>query len=115
MIGEFVLDGAANLGAVADLYEFRVPGSLRSFTVGEFLRRSLLKAPQPGRRLHIGEVEFIVRVVESGVVTRVGLDVAPPPSARRWPDQLRILVVALSEPLRQALHRRRHQRGISDA
>lgn len=115
MLGEFVLDGEANLGAVADLYEFRVPRNLRAFTVGEFLRRGLLKSPQPGRRLHIGEVEFVVRAVESGVVTRVGLDIEPPPSARRWPDQMRIVIVALSEPLRQALRRRRQQRGASDA
>ncbi len=115
MLGEFVLDGEANLGAVADLYEFRVPRGLRAYTVGEFLGRGLLKSPQPGRRLHIGEVEFIVRAVESGVVTRVGLDVAPPPSARRWPDHIRIFIVALSEPLRQALRRRRHQRGATDA
>ncbi len=114
MLGEFVLDGEANLGAVADLYEFRVPRNLRAYTVGGFLRRGLLKSPQPGRRLHIGEVEFIVRAVESGVVTRVGLDIEPPPSARRWPDQMRIVIVALSEPLRQALHRRR-QKGASDA
>lgn len=114
MLGEFVLDGEANLGAVADLYEFRVPRNLRAFTVGEFLGRGLLKSPQPGRRLHIGAVEFIVRAVESGVVTRVGLDIEPPPSARRWPDQMRIIIVALSEPLRQALHRRR-QKGATDA
>lgn len=114
MLGEFVLDGEANLGAVADLYEFRVPRNLRAYTVGGFLRRGLLKSPQPGRRLHIGEVEFIVRAVESGVVTRVGLDIEPPPSARRWPDQMRIVIVALSEPLRQALQRRR-QKGTTDA
>jgi cell volume regulation protein A len=115
MLGEFVLDGEANLGAVADLYEFRVPRNLRTYTVGEFLGRSLLKSPQPGRRLHIGEVEFVVRAVESGVVTRIGLDVEPPLSARRWPDQMRIFIVALSEPLRQAMHRRRQQRGATDA
>jgi cell volume regulation protein A len=115
MLGEFVLDGEANLGAVADLYEFRVPRNLRAYTVGDFIGRGLLKSPQPGRRLHIGAVEFIVRAVESGVVTRVGMDIEPPPSARRWPDQMRIFIVALSEPLRQAVHRRRQQRGASDA
>lgn len=115
MIGEFVLDGEANLGAVADLYEFRVPRSLRAFTVGEFLQRSLLKSPQPGRRLHIGEVEFIVRVVESGTITRVGLDVAPPASARRWQDFLRIAFVMSSEPLRRIRRQRRRQTGEPDA
>jgi cell volume regulation protein A len=115
MVGEFVLDGDANLGAVADLYEFRIPHGLRGFTVGGFLRRGLLKSPQPGRRLHVGEVEFIVRAVDSGTITRVGLDVAPPVSARHWPDLLRILAVSLSEPLRQTLRRRRKRQRQSES
>jgi cell volume regulation protein A len=113
MIGEFVLDAGANLGEVADLYDFRVPRALRSFTVGDFLQRSLLKSPQLGRRLHIGEVAFIVRAVESGRVTRIGLDVAPPTSARNWQDLFRIAIVMVSEPLRRTRHRR--QTGESDA
>jgi cell volume regulation protein A len=113
MIGEFVLDAGANLGEVADLYDFRLPRALRSFTVGDFLQRSLLKSPPLGRRLHIGEVAFIVRAVESGRVTRVGLDVAPPTSARNWQDLFRIAIVMVSEPLRRTRHRR--QTGESDA
>jgi cell volume regulation protein A len=106
MLGEFVLEGEANLGAVAELYGFHAPRNLLDFTVGEFLGRCLMRAPQPGHRLHIGDVEFIVRAVESGIITRVGLDLDPPPSARGRFDMLRIAAIALIEPLRRMMRRR---------
>ena len=107
MMGEFVLEGDANLGTVADLYAFRVPRSLRALTVGDFLRSSLMKAPQPGYRLHIGEVEFIVRAVDSGAITRVGLDLDPPPTTGGRFDLLRINLVASGESLRRMVRRRK--------
>ncbi|HEY4136414.1 MAG TPA: potassium/proton antiporter [Alphaproteobacteria bacterium] len=103
MLGEFVLDGQAELGAVASLYEFRVPRVLRHMPLGRFLRLALRGAPVPGRRLHVGGVDLIVRVVEHGQVIRVGLDVAPPPSARNRIDGLRIWLLALFDGLRQAV------------
>lgn len=106
MVGEFVLEGGANLGAIADLYEFHVPKSVRGYTVGGFLGRCLMKPPQPGHRLHVGDVEFIVRAVDSGAITRVGLDLDPPVSARSRLDMLHIMMIALIEPLRRALRRK---------
>jgi cell volume regulation protein A len=105
MLGEFVLGGDGPLGAIADLYEFRVPAVLRHMPVGQFLRLALRGAATPGRRLHVGGVDLIVRVVEQGLVARVGLDVAPPPSARARIDSLRIGALALWDGLRQAVRR----------
>ncbi|MFN4284196.1 MAG: potassium/proton antiporter [Alphaproteobacteria bacterium] len=103
MLGEFVLDGNAELGQVADLYEFRAPFVLRHMPLGRFLRLALSGAPTPGRRLHVGGVDLIVRVVENDKVVRVGLDVAPPLSARNRIDGLRIGLLALLDSLRQAM------------
>ena len=103
MLGEFVLDGNAELGQVAALYEFRTPFVLRHMPIGRFLRLALSGAPTPGRRLHVGGVDLIVRVVENDKVVRVGLDVAPPPSARNRIDGARIGLLALLDSLRQAM------------
>lgn len=105
MLGEFVLDGNAELGQVAVLYEFRAPVVLRHMPVGRFIRLALSGAPTPGRRLHVGGVDLIVRAVEHGKVVRVGLDVAPPPSARNRIDGLRIGLLALWDSLRQAMEK----------
>lgn len=110
MLGEFVLAGDANLGAVADLYGFSVPRGMRAASVGDFLARCLLRRPQPGHRLHIGEVEFIVRAVESGIITRVGLDLDPATSARARLDLMRVLLIEACEPLLGLVRRRAARR-----
>jgi cell volume regulation protein A len=104
MLGEFVLDGAANLGAVAELYEFPVPPGLRRLTVGRFLRLGLRRRPRPGDRLRVGNVDLIVRAVEEGRIVKVGLDPDPPPSGTRSQiDGARIWILAGVEALRQLL------------
>ncbi|MGE5537206.1 MAG: potassium/proton antiporter [Gemmatimonas sp.] len=104
MLGEFVLDGSGNLGAVAELYEFPVPPGLRRLTVGRFLRLGLRRQPRPGDRLRVGSVDLIVRAVDEGRILKVGLDPDPPPSgARSQIDGARIWMLAGVEALRQLL------------
>jgi cell volume regulation protein A len=104
MLGEFVLDGAGNLGAIAELYEFPVPPGLRRLTVGRFLKLGLRRRPRPGDRLRVGSVDLIVRAVEEGRIVKVGLDPDPPPSGPRSQiDGARIWILAGVEALRQLL------------
>lgn len=105
MLGEFVLDGAANLGAVADLYEFPVPKALRHLTVGRFLRWALGGKARPGGRLHVGEIDLTVRAVEEGRIVKIGLDPDPPASSRRQLHSLRIWLLAAFDVVRQILPR----------
>jgi potassium/hydrogen antiporter len=103
MLGEFVLDGTGNLGAVADLYEFPVPRALRHLTVGRFMRLALGGKARPGSRLHVGEVDLTVRAVEGGRIVKVGLDPDPPASSRRQLHGLRIWRLAAIDALRRMM------------
>jgi len=82
MVGEFSFDAEAPLGAIADAYDFWVPGNRRETPVGDFLRRNLLRAPIVGRRLHLVSVELIVRRAENGRIVTVGIELDP--LAGRW-------------------------------
>jgi cell volume regulation protein A len=101
MLGEFVLDGAGNLGAIADLYDFPIPRALRHLTVGRFMRLALGGKAVPGGRLHVGEVDLTVRVVKEGLIVKVGLDPDPPESNRRPLHGLRIWWLAAVDALRR--------------
>jgi cell volume regulation protein A len=103
MMGEFVLDGAANLGAVADLYEFPVPKALRRLTVGRFMRWALGGKARPGSRLHVGEIDLTVRALDEGRIVKIGLDPDPPVSGRRQLHSLRIWLLAALDAGRQLL------------
>jgi cell volume regulation protein A len=109
MLGEFVLEGAANLGAVADLYEFKIPPALRHRSVGRFMRLALGKRAQPGSRLHVGEIDLTVRVVEDNRIVKVGLDPDPPPTNQRQLHNLGIWVLAGIDNMRRWLPRYRSE------
>tara|TARA_R110001592_G_scaffold129379_1_gene341815 strand:- start:6447 stop:8240 length:1794 start_codon:yes stop_codon:yes gene_type:complete len=81
-VGEFSFDAETSLGAIADAYDFWIPGNRRETPVGEFLRRNLLRAPLAGRRLHLVSVELIVRRMENGRIVTVGIELDP--VAGRW-------------------------------
>ncbi len=81
-VGEFSFDAETSLGAIADAYDFWIPGNRRERPVGEFLRRNLLRAPLAGRRLHLVSVELIVRRMENGRIVTVGIELDP--VAGRW-------------------------------
>tara|TARA_R110000772_G_scaffold267933_1_gene393177 strand:+ start:26187 stop:27980 length:1794 start_codon:yes stop_codon:yes gene_type:complete len=76
-VGEFSFDSEAPLGAIADAYDFWIPGNRRDTPVGDFLRRNLLRAPTVGRRLHLVSVELIVRRMENGRIVTVGIELDP--------------------------------------
>lgn len=76
-VGEFSFDAKAPLGAIADAYDFWVPGNRRETPVGDFLRRNLLRTPIVGCRLHLVSVELIVRRAENGRIITVGIELDP--------------------------------------
>ncbi|MGZ8210581.1 MAG: potassium/proton antiporter [Burkholderiales bacterium] len=71
--GDLVLDAGAMLSDIAAFYGFDVPPGAENATLGEYLQRVFRKRPVVGDRLKAGRVEFVVREISEGRVSRVGL------------------------------------------
>ena len=71
--GDFVLNGDARIADVADAYGLACPGHGPEETLAAYLGRAFRGKPVVGDRLRTGAAELVVREVENGVVTRVGL------------------------------------------
>ena len=71
--GDFLLDGAAGAGDVADAYDLPVPEQHRGRTVADYLRAAFHGRPVVGDRLRLGKAELVVRQMDEGRITRVGL------------------------------------------
>ncbi|HUP95206.1 MAG TPA: potassium/proton antiporter [Burkholderiales bacterium] len=71
--GDLVLDASAGLADIALFYGIDMPPSAGDSTLGEYLQRVFRKRPVVGDRLKVGRVEFVVREMQGGRVSRVGL------------------------------------------
>ncbi len=70
--GEWVLNGDANLEALAGLYGLQLAADERTLTVGALLTRAFRK-PVVGDRLRRGRLEIVVRELDGDRVLHVGL------------------------------------------
>ena len=61
------------LGDIAGFYGVDVPPGAENASLAEYLQRVFRKRPVVGDRLKAGRVEFVVREVADGRVSRVGL------------------------------------------
>ena len=73
VFGEFVLNGNAQLGAVALAYGAAVPAEQRGLTLEEFLRERLHAEPVVGDAVDLDRVRLVVREMDGARITRVGL------------------------------------------
>ena len=71
--GDLVLDAASSLGDVAAFYGISVPPGQENVSLADYLQRVFRKRPVVGDRIKAGNVEFVVREVANGRVSRVGL------------------------------------------
>jgi cell volume regulation protein A len=71
--GDLVLDAESKLGDVAMFYGIDIPPGTEDSTLAEYLERVFHKRPAVGDRVKAGRVEFVVREVTAGRVSRVGL------------------------------------------
>lgn len=73
--GDFVLNGDAVAGDLAALYGFAVPPGAADKTLSQYLDETFHGRVVVGDRLRLGGAELVVREIEDGKVTRVGLRV----------------------------------------
>jgi cell volume regulation protein A len=79
--GDFVLEGAARIGDVAQFYEIPIAPADAALTLEGYLRRALRKRPVPGDAIMLGRMRLTVREMDGDRITKVGLKlVSPPPS-----------------------------------
>jgi cell volume regulation protein A len=71
--GDLVLDADASLSDIALFYGIEVPPGADGVSLGSYLQRVFHKRPVVGDRIKAGRVEFVVREVADGRVSRVGL------------------------------------------
>ena len=101
VLGEFVIDPAAKMGELAEAYEFPVPAADRELTAAEFLRRHRRRKPAAGDRFRVGPIEFVVRAVEDGQITRIGIELDPEGAAPLSRDSMRLWFGHLTDALRR--------------
>ena len=71
--GDLVLDGESRLADVALFYGIEVPQGGENASLSDYLQRVFRKRPVVGDRIKAGGVEFVVREMANGRVSRVGL------------------------------------------
>ncbi len=71
--GDFVLRGDSQIAAVSAQYDLPLPETMAELTLEEFLSLKLRGKPVVGDRVRLGKLEFVVRTVNEGRVTQVGL------------------------------------------
>jgi cell volume regulation protein A len=71
--GDFLLDGAANAGDLADAYGLPIEEARRNETLDGYLRTAFRGRPVVGDRVRLGQTELVVRQMDGGRITRVGL------------------------------------------
>jgi cell volume regulation protein A len=71
--GDFILDADALLGDIAALYGFTVSPQKADKTIGIYLTELFHKKPVVGDFARFENVELVVREIENGQITKVGL------------------------------------------
>lgn len=75
--GDFVLNADAKLGDVSTMYGVTVPEEQRGRALAEFLYDVFNRRPVVGDRYRLEGVELVVRELEEGRITKVGLRLVP--------------------------------------
>lgn len=78
-LGDFVLDPAARLGEIADLYGLPAPLEDRDKTLADLVQGRFHRPPAVGDRLHLGLVDLVVHDMAAGRITGIGLILDPAP------------------------------------
>jgi cell volume regulation protein A len=73
--GDFTLDASAKLADLASMYGFHAVPGIAEKSIGDYLNGLFHKAPVVGDRASFDNIELVVREIEQGRITRVGLKI----------------------------------------
>lgn len=76
IFGDFPIDPKTTFAELANLYGISVPEGIREMTISDFVKTELNDV-EIGDRLSLGAMELVVRQMDNGEVTGVGLDIDP--------------------------------------
>jgi potassium/hydrogen antiporter len=102
--GEFMFAGDVPIASLAALYGLTFTEEERDFSLSSLIAERFDGQPQLGDQLQLGGALLVVRGLEEGVVTRVGMilqaedAVRPPPAGLAWLWRLRQRMPALRLP-----------------
>ncbi|MBE2262981.1 MAG: potassium/proton antiporter [Burkholderiaceae bacterium] len=72
VFGDFEFDAGLPVGRICDFYALPLP-TTPEVALGDWMAEELLRPPVAGDTVELGSAAFVVRTVESGRITRVGL------------------------------------------
>lgn len=78
--GDFTLNGTAPAGDLAAVYGLELAAEETGLGLGEVLERRLGRRAVVGDGVRVGPLRLVAREIEGGVIVKVGLQVAPPPT-----------------------------------
>jgi len=76
LFGDFPLDPATTFQTLSALYGLKIPKNIQNTTISEFIQNELTDI-EVGDRLSLGAIDLVVRSMDNGVLTEIGLDVDP--------------------------------------
>jgi potassium/hydrogen antiporter len=93
LLGEFAFEGTTALAAIAHLYDpAAAPDG--ALTLAEFIANRFSGTPAVGDRTRFGAVELIVRDMQGGEITQVGIELDPA-SKQAWRSWFQLLLQRL--------------------
>ena len=71
--GTFTLNGDAPLGEVVEMYGGEVPQSISAMTLAQYIDRQFHRRPDMGDYVRFGKLNLVVREMQNGQVSKVGI------------------------------------------
>ena len=76
VFGDFPISPTTTFNELVSLYGIKVPASIRSKTIAEFIQDEFTDI-EVGDRLSLDTIELVIRSLDDGMISGIGLDIDP--------------------------------------
>ena len=76
LFGDFPVEPSTTFQTLSDLYGLKIPPNIQNMSISEFMQNELTDI-EVGDRLSLGPIDLVVRSLDNGVLTKIGLDIDP--------------------------------------